>query len=51
MAKYLADGVQTSSRAMGAAKYISMEKFDAGALSEEIAELLPGRPVVHKEGE
>src|ERR1700722_14790228 len=32
---YLADGVRTAARALGAAKYISMEKFDARAFRQE----------------
>lgn len=43
LAKYLADGVRAASRQMGAAKYISMDQFDAAFLSREIAELLPCR--------
>jgi len=41
-AKYLSDAVRTAARLMGAAKYISMEKFDTEFLRNEIAELLPG---------
>ncbi len=41
LAKYLADGVQTAARTFGAAKYISMDKFDAEILIREITELLP----------
>lgn len=55
MAKYLADGVQTTARMFGAAKYISMDKFDSAVFAQQIAELLPpsGAPVpmtVTKEG-
>jgi len=41
LAKYLADGVQISARQLGAAKYISMDRFDPLLLREEIANLLP----------
>lgn len=41
MAKYLADGVQTTARVLGAAKYISMDKFDSAIFVREIDELLP----------
>ena len=41
LAKYLADGVQTTGRVFGAAKYITMEVFDAAAFADAIAELLP----------
>jgi CheY-like chemotaxis protein len=54
MAKYLADGVRAAARYMGAAKYISMEKFDAVTLLKEIGELLPAVttvPVLTKEGD
>jgi CheY-like chemotaxis protein len=55
VAKYLADGVQTAARVVGAAKYISMDEFDAAKFIEEIEELLPpgssAVPVVAKEGE
>jgi len=45
-AKYLADGVRTAARAMGATKYICMEKFDPVVLSQEISEVLvDGVPV------
>ena len=46
LAKYLADGVQTAARHLGASKYISMEKFDPVRLKTEIAELLPGEATV-----
>jgi len=39
--KYLADGVRTAARALGAAKYITMEQFDANAFRHEIEWLLP----------
>ncbi len=41
IAKYIADGVSTAARTLGAAKYITMPKFDAVTLIEEISELLP----------
>jgi CheY-like chemotaxis protein len=39
--KYLADGVRTAARALGAAKYITMEKFDATGFRHEVEWLLP----------
>lgn len=54
LAKYLADGVRTTSRFLGAAKYINMDRFDTVLLSKAIAELLPAVgsvQVVAKEGE
>lgn len=39
--KYLADGVRTAARALGAAKYITMESFDANVFRQEIEWLLP----------
>ena len=41
MAKYLSDGVRTSARFLGAAKYISMAKFDRATFRSEIEWLLP----------
>lgn len=41
VAKYLADGVRTAARAMGAAKYLTMEKFDPAVFRAEIEWLLP----------
>ncbi len=41
MAKYLGDGVQYAARLLGAAKYISMEKFDPIVLMNELEEFLP----------
>lgn len=41
VAKYLSDGVRTAARALGAARYITMEKFDAVAFRNEIEWLLP----------
>jgi CheY-like chemotaxis protein len=38
-AKYLGDGVRMAARHLGAAKYISMEKFDVDILSEQLADL------------
>jgi CheY-like chemotaxis protein len=42
-AKYLADGVRSAARYMGAATYICMETFDAQLLQNAIAEFLPSR--------
>jgi CheY-like chemotaxis protein len=39
--KYLHDGVRTAARALGSAKYITMEHFDATAFRHEIEWLLP----------
>ncbi len=39
--KYLADGVRTAARALGAAKYITMENFEASIFRQEIEWLLP----------
>jgi CheY-like chemotaxis protein len=39
--KYLSDGVRTAARALGAAKYITMEHFDATVFREEMEWLLP----------
>lgn len=39
--KYLADGVRTAARALGAAKYMTTEKFDSVAFRTEIEWLLP----------
>ena len=41
LAKYLADGVMTTARMFGAAKYISMDTFDSAVFAREIAEVLP----------
>lgn len=41
LAKYMADGVQTTARMFGAAKYITMDTFDGAQFAQEIAELLP----------
>jgi CheY-like chemotaxis protein len=41
LAKYLADGVRVAARQLGAAKYISMEVFDAAHLQQELVEFLP----------
>lgn len=55
MAKYLADGVRTAARAFGAARYISMDKFDGAVFAAELAELLPpgviAVPALTKEGD
>ncbi len=43
-AKYLADGVRTSARMLGAAKYIQMDNFDPVAFQAHISDLLsPGK--------
>jgi FOG: CheY-like receiver len=39
--KYLSDGVRTAARALGAAKYITMEHFDAAIFRQEVEWLLP----------
>ena len=39
--KYLADGVRTAARSLGAARYISMEEFNASLFLREIEWLLP----------
>ena len=39
--KYLADGVRTAARSLGAARYIGMEKFDGPAFLHEIEWLMP----------
>ena len=39
--KYLSDGVRTAARALGAAKYITMEHFDSNLFRQEIEWLLP----------
>jgi CheY-like chemotaxis protein len=41
MAKYLADGVRTASRYLGAVKYIEMETFDAAEFRMHINSLMP----------
>jgi len=41
VAKYLSDGVRTAARALGAARYITMEEFDSAAFRAEIEWLLP----------
>ena len=43
LSRYLAEGVQTAARYLGANKFVNMEEFDAAVLAGEIAELLPGR--------
>lgn len=45
IAKYLSDGVRTSARFLGAARYISMDSFDSVFLTDEIAELLPAKTI------
>lgn len=39
--KYLSDGVRTAARALGAARYITMEQFDKAQFRAEIEWLLP----------
>lgn len=39
--KYLADGVRTAARALGAARYVVMPKFDGTALLHELEWLIP----------
>lgn len=39
--RYLSDGVRTAARALGAARYITMEKFDKITFLSEIEWLLP----------
>ncbi len=39
--RYLADGVRTAARALGAARYISMDHFDGPELLHEIEWLIP----------
>ena len=39
--KYLSDGVRTAARALGAARYITMQPFDAAAFLCEIEWLIP----------
>jgi CheY-like chemotaxis protein len=39
--KYLADGVRTAARALGAARYVSMPEFDGPASLCEIERLIP----------
>jgi len=39
--KYLADGVRTAARALGAARYITMENFDTRLFQQEIEWLIP----------
>jgi len=41
VSKYLSDGVRTAARALGAAKYITMAKFDRATFRSEIEWLLP----------
>src|ERR1700679_411896 len=39
--RYLADGVRTAARSLGAARYITMDHFDGPALLHEIEWLIP----------
>src|ERR1700730_13404349 len=41
VSKYLADGIRTAARALGAARYITMEHFDSSAFLHEIEWLMP----------
>ena len=41
LAKYLADGIRTAARHLGAIKYIEMETFDAAQFQNHINGLLP----------
>jgi len=41
MAKHLEDGLRTSARMLGAAKYIAMDCFDAAEFRKQIDALLP----------
>jgi CheY-like chemotaxis protein len=43
--KYLADGVRTAARSLGAARYISMDHFDGPALLHEIEWLMPAKAI------
>ena len=43
--KYLADGVRTAARSLGAARYISMDHFDGPALLRELDWLMPERTI------
>lgn len=41
MAKHLEDGIRTSARLLGAARYISMDRFDEEDFGRQIESLLP----------
>ncbi len=41
MAKYLADGLRTSARLLGAVKYIEMDQFHSGQFQTQVDDLLP----------
>lgn len=45
LGKYLADGVRTAARSLGAARYISMEQFDERLFLHEIEWLIPEEKV------
>jgi len=45
LGKYLADGVRTAARSLGAARYIGMEKFDGPTLLHEIEWLIPEQQI------
>jgi CheY-like chemotaxis protein len=52
VAKYLADGVRTASRMLGAIKYIEMDSFDGAQFREHINGLLPqGKLIVEADTE
>ncbi len=43
--KYLADGVRTAARSLGAVRYITMDRFDASLFLQEIEWLIPAEGV------
>jgi CheY-like chemotaxis protein len=45
LGKYLADGVRTAARSLGAARYIGMEKFDGPTFLHEIEWLIPEQKI------
>jgi CheY-like chemotaxis protein len=45
LGNYLADGVRTAARALGAARYIGMEHFDGPSFLQEIEWLIPQEQV------
>lgn len=44
-AKYLGDGVRMAARHLGAARYITMEKFEIEVLGEQLSDLLKVCPI------
>ena len=46
MAKHLEDGIRTSARMLGAARYITMESFDSTDFCRQIDALLPSRDLM-----